>query len=341
MYIVSQTEDDTSLDLPRTFQAPLLRHFSLFHVALPIRSPLLTTAVGLVTLALNEVPPSAYFPPIYLLTRLSLMPQLERLSINFHSPLPNRDVERQLLNTPITMHITLPNLRCLAFRGVSAYLEGLLAPIIAPVLCILRIDLFSQLTFTVPRLLQFIDDTSATISFNTLQLYLDNDSVLLAAPRGGHRLYPFMVRVMCRHLDWQVSSAAQILTSLQPLLSAVERLTLSHQEHSQSSEWHNEVDRTQWRQLLRPFSNLNTLRVQDELVERVAHSLQTDDVEQPLEILPDLKELVYSGGDDARDAFNPFIEERYVAGRTVNLTMVDNSELASAASDSEGDSEEI
>jgi hypothetical protein len=67
--------------------------------------------------------------------------------------------------------------------------------------------------------------------------------------------------------------------------------------------------------------------VQDELVERIAHSLQTDDGEPPLELLPTLKELGYSGGDDARDAFTPFIDERQVAGHPVNLTMIDNSEI--------------
>jgi hypothetical protein len=172
-----------------------------------------------------------------------------------------------------------------------------------------------------------MDDTSATLSFSTAQLTFNNDSVLFTAPRGGQKYFPFMVRVMCRHLDWQVSSAAQILTSLQPFLSAVERLTFNHEEHSQSSEWQNEVDRTQWRQLLRPFSNLSTLYVKDELVERIAHSLQTDDGEPPLELLPTLRELGYSGGDDARDAFTPFIDERQVAGHPVNLTMIDHPEL--------------
>jgi hypothetical protein len=225
------------------------------------------------------------------------------------------------------MHITLPNLRSFFFKGVSAYLEGLLPPISAPVLSILQIQLFSQLTFTVPRLLQFKDDTSATLNFSTLQLAFNNDSVLLTAPRGGQRYHPFRLQIMCRHLDQQVSSAAQILPSLQPLLSAVERLTLNHEEHSQLSEWHNEVDRMQWRQLLRPFSNLNTLHVGDELVERIAYSLQSDDGEPPLELLPTLKELGYTGGDDARDAFTPFMDERQVAGHPVNLTMIDYSEL--------------
>jgi hypothetical protein len=326
-FYIHPTEGDTSLVLPRTFQAPHLRHFSLRQVTLPIGSPLLTTTVGLVSLWLTDIPPSAYFPPAYLLTRLSLMPQLEQLSIGFHSPLPNRDVERQLVYTPIAMRITLPNLRSFFFNGVSAYLEGLLAQISAPVLNTLQIQLFSQLTFTVPRLLQFMDDTSATFNFSTLHLAFNNDSVLLAAPYVGQSYQPFWLRIVCRHLDWQVSSAAQILTSLQPLLSAVERLTLSHEEHSQLSEWHNEVDHTQWRQLLRPFSNLNTFCVQNELVERIADSLQTNSGEPPLELLPTLKELGYTGGDDARDAFTPFMDERQVAGHPVNLTMIDYSEL--------------
>jgi hypothetical protein len=63
LYIRPRTEDDTSLVLPRTFQAPNLRQFSLFHVVLPIGSPLLTTTVGLVTLWLDDIPPSGYFPP--------------------------------------------------------------------------------------------------------------------------------------------------------------------------------------------------------------------------------------------------------------------------------------
>ena len=322
MYIVSQTEDDTSLDLPRTFQAPLLRHFSLFHVALPIRSPLLTTAVGLVTLWLDDIPPSAYFPPTYLLARLSLMPQLENLEIRFHSPLANRDV------VPIMTHITLPNLRRFSFKGVSTYLEGLLSRISAPALNFLQVSLFSQLTFAVPRLLQFID-TSEILSFRTIRLIFHNHFAhLVVSEAEGQRSYFFELQIMCRHLDWQVSSAAQIFDTLQPVLSVVEKLTLNHEGHSQSSEWHNEADHAQWRELLRPFSNLKTLHVQDELVVKLARSLQTEDGEPPLKLLPSLEVVGYSGGDGARDAFTRFIDERQVAGHPVNLTMVDHSEIS-------------
>ncbi|KAI0245833.1 hypothetical protein BJV78DRAFT_233416 [Lactifluus subvellereus] len=327
LYIQPRTEVDTSLVLPRTFRAPHLRHLILWHTGLLIGSPLLMTTAGLVTLWLGNIPPSAYLPPSYLLTWLSLMPQLVTLGIDFYSLLPNRDVERQLLDTPIMTHITLPNLRVFTFQGVSAYLEGLLTRISAPVLTRLNVILFNQLTFTVPCLLQFID-TSETLSFkfSTVQLTFDSDfAQLLAFPLGGQGICPFMVQIMCRHPAWQVSSAAQILDTLQPALSVVEKLTLSHIEHNRSSERHNEVDRTQWRQLLRPFSNLKSLYVQNGLVGKLARSLQTDDGEPPLELLPNLEELGYSGGDDARDAFTPIIDERQVAGHPVNLTMVDPS----------------
>ncbi|KAI0246812.1 hypothetical protein BJV78DRAFT_1286045 [Lactifluus subvellereus] len=322
MYIWSQTEGDRSLALlPRTFQAPHLRHLELWPAALPIGSPFLTTAVGLVTLTLEDIPPSAYFPPSSLLARLSLMPQLEMLRIEFYSPLPNRDVERQLLDAPIMTQITLPNLRSFSFKGVSAYLDGLLARISAPVLRGLNIKLFNQQTFTVPHLSQFMGP-SETLSFSTVRLTFDNYSAHLEAvePEGQRRCE---VWIMCRHLDWQVSFAAQILDTLQLVLSVVEKLVLRHRRHRESSEWHNEVDRTLWRQLLRPFSNLKTLHVQNELVGKLARSLQTDDGEPPLELLPNLEEVGYSGGDDARDAFTPFIDQRQVAGHPVNLTMVD------------------
>ncbi|KAI0274445.1 hypothetical protein BGY98DRAFT_1098980 [Russula aff. rugulosa BPL654] len=150
------TKDDTPLMLPETLQAPLLRHLSLGSFACPIRSRLHPTAAGLVTLSLVMRHQSAYFQPNILLQWISYMPQLENLEICITFPVPNRDVERQLTHTPITTFITLPNLRLFRFRGVSAYLEAVLCRITTPRLERLQIRLFKQLTFSVPRLHQFM-----------------------------------------------------------------------------------------------------------------------------------------------------------------------------------------
>ena len=69
--------------------------YSIYYVVLPARSPLLTTAVGLVELGLFDMPLLDSFRPCELVAR-----QLESLLIGFKPPVPIRDVERQLLHTP-------------------------------------------------------------------------------------------------------------------------------------------------------------------------------------------------------------------------------------------------
>ena len=320
--IWSRTNDDPTLMLPKTLQAPHLHHLLLFRAALPIGSLLLTTTVRLVTLELLNIPPAAYFHPYSLLTRLSLMPQLEMLEIHFLSPLPNHSVER---HNPIMTQITLPQLRRFVFKGVSAYLEGLVARIRAPLLSRFHINFSNQLTFTVPHLLQFMS-TSENLRFSSVWLHFDTYAVILMADHCGEREFsPFRMQVKCRHLDWQVTSVMQIFNAFLPVLPVVEQLTLSHKAHDLSSEQHNELDRTQWRELLRFFNNVKTLRVQNELVEKLACSLRSGDGEAPLEPLPNLKELLYSGGGDAYSQVTPFINERQAAGHPVSLIMVDDS----------------
>ena len=94
------------------------------------------------------------------------MPQLEILEIVFAFPVPNRDVERQLIrSTPITTQITLPNLSLFWFRGASAYLEAVVCRITAPRLETLHIRFFKQLTFSIPLLVQFMN-TTENLRFN-------------------------------------------------------------------------------------------------------------------------------------------------------------------------------
>jgi len=112
---------------------------------------------------------------------------------------------------------------------------------------------------------------------------------------------------------------AQIFNTLSQMFSAVEHLTLAHDVHSRSSEEHNEVDRTEWRNLLGSFSNVKTLRIEDGLVRELSRSLPSEDGGHPLEHLPELQELTYSGGGNANDVFTSFIDARQNAGRPVTL----------------------
>ena len=314
IYIYSWTE----VALPVTFQAPNLRYIRLSRASLPIGSPLLTTsAVGLVTLVLSSIPASVYFPPSYILTRLSLMHQLEILTIAF--TLHNRDVERPLRQT-LDM-IILPNLRWFVFRGVSVYLEALVSRISAPSLNNLHLYFVNQLSFTVPRLLQLIQ-ASENLRFTAVQVTFGAFAVSLYADPWTWKS-PLLLHIKCGGLDWQVPSAVQFFGTLSPILSIVEQVTFGYKEHNQSSEWHNNVDRTQWRELLRPFTNAKTIHVQDDLVPMIFRSLPSDDGESPLELLPNLEEIGYSRESNIQDAFTGFLNERQVAGHPVSLRLVD------------------
>ena len=309
---------NTILTIPGTFQAPHLRELVLQGFALPIGSQLLTTAVGLTTLRLIMVHPSTYFHPNTLLQCISFMPHLETLKILFKFSIPNRDVERQLTHTPIIPHITLPNLHCFHFQGVGTYLEALVHRITTPRLKTLKINFFNQLTISVPRLLQFIDRVEDLRFTNALLTFSDKD-VAARFSQGESKAYVFNIAVKCCHLDWQASSMAQISNSLGQMFSSVEYLVLHHRAHNQSSEEHNEVDRTEWRNLLRPFSNVKTLRVGEGLFKDLSRCLELEDGEFPLELLPELQELRYYGSSDTGGAFTSFIDTRRNAGRPVTL----------------------
>ena len=309
-------DKSTVVMLPPTLQAPHLRRLRLEGFALPIRSPLLTTPVGLITLALSVGHPSAYFQPDTLLQWLSSMPQLEVLVVAFFFPVLNRDVERQLMHTT---HVTLPNLRWFEFRGVSAYLEAVVGRITTPRLQRLSVKFFKQLTFSVPRLQHFMD-TSENLRLDSAKFMFSRDGVYVRVHPRGDEMYALRMNVHCLHFDWQVSSVAQIFNPLTQILSSVEHLTLQHRVQSLSSEEHNEVDRFEWRKLLRPFSSVKSLRVDNGLVKELSRSLRLDDGELPLELFPELQELTYSGSGDTRDAFNSFIEARQNADHPVTLT---------------------
>ena len=306
--------------LPETLQAPHLLHLAI-DCSIPIRSQLLGSAAGLVTLYLELHHPSTYFQPAVLLQSLSLLPQLEILLIGFHFPISNRDVKRQLMRTPTMTQVTLPNLRLLAFKAVSAYLEAILSRITASRLKTFQIYYLKQLTFFVPQLLQFMGRIEnlrfdrAEFNFCSERVYVKVNPSETNIPEDA-----FFINVDCWHLDWQVSAMAQIFNAFSQILSTVEHLTLSHDVHNLSFEEHNEVDRTEWRKLLRSFGNVKTLRIEDGLVTELSRCLPSEGGEHPLELLPELQELTYSGsGNVNHDVFTSFIDGRQNASRPITL----------------------
>jgi hypothetical protein len=144
---------------------------------------------------------------------------------------------------------------------------------------------------------------------------------LVAYPHKGARMFTLSMLLSGRHLDWQVASAAQVFHMLGAVFSAVEHLTLEYfpDRLSISSEWNNEADRTQWRELLGSFGSVKTLSVDNDLVGQISRALQPGEGESPTELLPELQELSYSAIGSSLIVFTPFINARQNAGRPVTM----------------------
>jgi hypothetical protein len=335
LYFTRSSEYPTNLILPKTFQAPRLRHLILLNTAIPIGSPLLITCVSLVTLSLRDVHSLdrhfSHFPPNNLLQRLSSMLHLESLDILIHSLIPKWEtnygnnwqntlipdwLERQSLLTPIT----LPNLRWFRFGGPMAYLEALLLQITAPLLEKIQILALFPRTFRGPRLLQFMN-AAENLRFGSATFRFCVRVVLVwVYPQTGARMYSFF---MCLRIgDLFVGSGDQmvyttrIVRELTTVFSVVEHLTLENGNHIET--WGAP---TQWRDFLGSFGSVKTLLVYPGLVGDISRSFQLDKGESPTQLLPELKKLSYfATGRDAGDAFTAFADARQRAGRPVTLS---------------------
>ena len=317
-------ERDMAFMLPTTFQTPRLRHLILKGFVLPKGSPLFATAVGLVTLTLYMEYASAYFDPNTLLHWISFMPQLEALSVVSHR---NLSEERRRVPKPIvTRRVTLPNLRRVVLECASSYIEAVVCQISTPLLETLQIRFFWDRTFFVPGLFQFVNITE-TLRFECAKFKFSESGVCVDFyPRMETKTYPLSIFIYCDDHNCQVTAAAQVFNSLGQNISTVEHLTLEHRWavvwrvhnlHYLTSKRNDKVDRTKWRELLRPFSNVKTLHVDNELVKELSLILPPVDGELALELFPELQKLIYYG--DTGDAFTPFIDARQNTGRPVTL----------------------
>ncbi|KAI9435926.1 hypothetical protein H4582DRAFT_2161393 [Lactarius indigo] len=318
-------EADAGLILPKSFMAPNLRHLNLLGIGIPTKLPLLSSTTSLVTLTLTNIQSSGYFLPEHLVARLRFLPQLEEMAICFSVPIPRPSAEGELWNGPETP-VTLPILKRLTFRGVSAYLESLVAQISAPLLEHLGITVFNQVAFTLQHISHFTNTTQG-LKLPIASVIFEHDAVSVVADQYDrqHRANgpsSFSFRVLCREFDWQADCAAQICNALMPALSGVEGLTLDFEGRRIPTEWQDgAVDSATWRELLGPFIGARELRICHALVWELSFALESDNAGLDPILLPGLQELIPQLEEEhANNAFASFVDSRQIAGRPVRMS---------------------
>jgi hypothetical protein len=214
-----QCEDDTTPEIvPDSFMggsAPSLQNLSLrsIPVTFPGLQKLLLSANRLVNLSLIKIPHSGYISPEAMVTALSTLTRLEELWLEFQSPRSHRLTP----TLPPPTRTVLPALTDLRFKGVSEYLEDLVARIDAPQLHSLGTTFFFQLLFDIPQLTQFVCRTPKLTGHDEAYLTFSYSNASLTLQRGvGTKI---ALGISCRKIDWQLLSLVQICTSLSSSVS--------------------------------------------------------------------------------------------------------------------------
>ena len=294
--------------------APRLRKFILQRVAFPAFPKFVLHATHIVLLTLCEIPDSWYtsVSPLAMATCLAALPDLETLFISFQSP-PSSPLQATL---PPRVRSVLPALTFFEFKGVSEYLTGVIAHVDTPHLDGLGIMFFLDVIFDIPQLHGFISRTGRLRPLNPATLQFGDDVIRMSLGSSPTR---FFLEIMCEEPARQLSSVTQVCNKHFPLLSQVERLDIC-ETPSMELAGRNEVESSQWLELLRPFSAVRSLYVSETLEPLVVAALGKLTREKTMDVLPALKNLSldeFEPSGSARDAMESFISARQLSDRPI------------------------
>jgi hypothetical protein len=201
-------------------------------------------------------------------------------------------------------------------------LDDLVARINAPLLDSLYIEFFHQLIFDTPQLVQFFVRTPNIQPPVEACIVFRDRSVEIASPK----IFPsrVMLRISCSESDWQLSSLAQVYSSSLPeaFIPTVERLIIREDEYRRPS-WQDDIEDSQWLEVLHPFTALKDLHVSREFLPRIAPAFQELAGERVTEVLPALQclfleDLPPSG--PVREAVEMFVAARQLAGHPIAVS---------------------
>ncbi|KAH9981606.1 hypothetical protein BJV74DRAFT_854510 [Russula compacta] len=310
--------------LPETFlggSVPRLRSLYLDGIPFPALPRLLLSARDLVNLRLLTVPHSGYVSPEAMATCLATLTRLESFELVFHTARarPGQSSRRP----PPPTRAVLPALTHFRYQGVSEYLEDLVARINAPQIDNLWIKFSYQPVFELSQLPRFIARTEKLKTFSQANVLFQDHSVDIIFPPKTRKAEDdwFHLMISCKEPDRQLSSMAQVCNSSLPPLPALEYLYIRKQGFP-PPRWQStdNMENTQWLELLRPFAGVRNLYLGEDLGLRVAHALQELTGESVAQVLPALQSLFFEGLQSpqrAQRVIGRFVAARKLSGHPV------------------------
>ena len=306
--------------------APRLEHLMLSGIPFLGLPKLLLSAAHLVGLYLINIPHSGYISPDVMVNALSTLTSLRSLQIDFQSPrsFPNQGSRRP----PTSTRLFLPVLRYFNFKGAAEYMEDLVACIDAPQLGGVEIAFFNDIVFDTPQLTRFISRTPTSGVLEKAHITLQNgDASLDISPQtSGDHWQKIKVTILCRGLEWQVSSLEQVCASCLPFLSKLEDLYIYDSSNS-PPDW-KDIENELWLQLLHSFAAVKNFYLSEQFALRIGPALQELAEGRATEVLPALQKIFLEGLESSgsvQEGMGKFVAARQVAGRPMAVSSWANS----------------
>jgi len=302
--------------------APRLRYLGLTNVPFPALPKLLSSTTDLVILNLFDIPHSGYFSPEVMVTCLSALTRLKSLVLQFQSPRSRPDRTSRL--SPRRTPTILPALTYLRFKGVTEYLEDLVTQLDTPLLKDITIRFFNQLIFNISQLPKFLcrTETFTVLDQASVSFYEEFISVELFHQTGANSTR-LELSISCRKLDWQLSSLVQVCNSALSTLSTLERLSLGPTLCAPDLlSGKDDIEDTQWLDLLSPFINVKDLQLSEKVAPCVAPALQELTGERVTEVLPALQNLFlhdFKASRPVEEGIGQFVAARQFSGHPVAI----------------------
>jgi hypothetical protein len=244
-----------------------------------------------------------------------VLANLKSLTIAFESPL--RFPDRESRRPPPPTRTILPSLTRFRFKGVSEYLEHLVARIDTPLLDSISISFFHRLIFGIPQLAQFMRRTTKFQTLDEAHVDFGCSSVRVGylPPR---RIFDEEsgLRISYRSLDRQRFSLAQVFTSFFPSISMVEHLYI----YGPPPQWQGGVVNMQWLEFFHLFTGVRNLYVCEEYVQSIANVLKGLVRGRVAGVLPALESLFLEDLQSVEKAIGQFVAARRLSGHPVAVS---------------------
>jgi hypothetical protein len=302
---------------------PNLRSLRLWNIPFPAMGKLLLSARDLVTLSLGRIPPSGFILPDAMVDILSTLTKLKTFHLTFHHPkTPRFSAYGASQRLPALTHVVLPALTDFHFYGDSKYLEGIVSRIDAPLdSIVVRFSNWPTVS-DIPSFRNFIRRTKIPdgphrfdTSFSGMQV-----EISLFQRKGDVNFKVLNLQIPCSpNPNSQLSLLAQVCSTCLPPLPSLELLGIYEFKLS-LSRWQDEVDNTRLMELLRPFTTVKDLVLDELAVLAVTLSLQELVGEQITEILPALQNIFLEGSwslEPVREGISKFVAARKLSGHPV------------------------